>query len=152
MRDSANAGIWNHNYLFFGFPTEERREAEETIAFIRQHGENGTGRIHSVGQSTFSLEKDSAIYHNPGKFSIDRIVRQPGRDMAIMYDFEIKKGMSRDEVMEVYENFNTVIDEHFPSSKIWKYLSREHFLLYLDRFGKEEIFNMARDRELVDAG
>lgn len=152
MRDSSAAGIWNHNYLFFGFPTEERREAEETVAFIVEHGETGAGIIHSVGQSTFALEKDSAIYHNPEKFSIDRIVHDPERDMAIMYDFEIERGMSRREVREVYENFNAVIDEHFPSSKIWKYLSREHFLLYLDRFGKEGIFDMARGREQVDAG
>ena len=52
--------------------------------------------------------------------------------------------MDREEVMDVYEHFDTVIEENFPSRKIWNYLSREHFLLYLDRFGKEEILNMAR--------
>lgn len=144
LKNSSDAGIWNHLYLFFGFPTEEREEAEDTIKFTVENSEVGTGTIHSVGQSIFALEKDSAIYHNPGKFKIDRIIHDPDRDMAIVFDFDINAGMPRDEVMEVYEHFNSVIDETFPSRNIWNYLSREHFLLYLDRFGKEEILNMAK--------
>jgi anaerobic magnesium-protoporphyrin IX monomethyl ester cyclase len=144
LRNSSNAGIWNHLYLFFGFPTEEREEAEDTIQFTVENSEVGTGTIHSVGQSIFALEKDSAIYHNPGKFKIDRIIHNPDRDMAIVFDFDIEAGMPRDEVMEVYEHFNSVIEDTFPSRNIWNYLSREHFLLYLDRFGKEEILNMAK--------
>jgi anaerobic magnesium-protoporphyrin IX monomethyl ester cyclase len=143
LKNSSDAGIWNHLYLFFGFPTEERDEAEDTIQFTVENSETGTGHIHSVGQSIFALEKDSAIYHNPGKFKIDRIIHDPDRDMAIVFDFDIKAGMPREEVMNVYEHFNTVIEESFPSRNIWNYLSREHFLLYLDHFGKEEILDMA---------
>jgi radical SAM superfamily enzyme YgiQ (UPF0313 family) len=143
LKNSSAAGIWNHLYLFFGFPTEEREEAEDTIRFTVENSQTGTGTIHSVGQSIFALEKDSAIYHNPGKYKIDRILHDPDRDMAIVFDFDIKAGMDREEVMDVYEHFDTVIDETFPSRKIWNYLSREHFLLYLDHFGKEEILNMA---------
>jgi len=143
LKNSSDAGIWNHLYLFFGFPTEEREEAEDTIRFTVENSETGTGHIHSVGQSIFALEKDSAIYHNPGKFKVDRIIHDPDRDMAIVFDFDIKAGMPREEVMDVYEHFDSVIEETFPSRKIWNYLSREHFLLYLDRFGKEEILNMA---------
>ncbi|MEC7786668.1 MAG: radical SAM protein [Nitrospinota bacterium] len=143
LRHSSEAGIWNHLYLFFGFPTEERAEAEDTIRFTKENSEVKSGIIHSVGQSIFALEKDSAIYHNPAKFKIDRIIHNPERDMAIVFDFEIKSGMPRDEVMDVYESFDSVIEEHFPSRKIWNYLSREHFLLYLDHYGKEEILNMA---------
>ena len=144
LENSSLAGIWNHLYLFFGFPTEEKHEAQETIDFTVEHSELGDGTIHSVGQSVFSLEKDSAIYHNPAKFQIDRILRDPERDMAIIFDYEIDKGMSKDEVLGVYENFNKVIDANFPSRNIWNYLSREHFLLYLDHYGREEILNMAR--------
>ena len=143
LRHSSEAGIWNHLYLFFGFPTEERAEAEDTIRFTIENSEVESGIIHSVGQSIFALEKDSAIYHNPAKFKIYRIIHNPERDMAIVFDFEIKSGMPRDEVMDVYESFDSVIEEHFPSRKIWNYLSREHFLLYLDHYGKEEILNMA---------
>ena len=59
--------------------------------------------------------------------------------------------MPRYEVRDVYENIESVIKEQFPSRKIWNYLSREHFLLYLDRFGREEILNMAADEDLVEA-
>ncbi len=144
LKNSSDAGIWNHLYLFFGFPTEEREEAEDTIQFAVENSEVGTGTIHSVGQSIFALEKDSAIFHNPGKFKIDRVIHDPDRDMAIVFDFDIKEGMPREEVMEVYEHFDSVIDETFPSRNVWNYLSREHFLLYLDHFGKEEILNMVK--------
>ena len=96
-----------------------------------------------MGQSIFALEKDSAIYHNPSKFKIDRIIQDPERDLSIVFDYEISTGMPREEVLNVYENFDSIIEEHFPSRKIWNYLSREHFLLYLDHYGKEEILNMA---------
>ena len=151
MENSAKAGIWNHLYLFFGFPTEEREEAEDTIRFTVENSEQGTGIVHSVGQSTFTLEKDSAIYHQPEKFAIDRIVHDPDRDMAIIFDYEIQKGMPREEVMEVYEQFDGILEEQFPSRKIWNYLSREHFLLYLDRFGREELLKMARDQSVTEA-
>ena len=144
LENSSLAGIWNHLYLFFGFPTEEKHEAQETIDFTVQHSELGDGTIHSVGQSVFSLEKDSAIYHNPAKFKINRILRDPERDMAIIFDYEIEKGMSKDEVLDVYESFEKTIESNFPSRSIWNYLSREHFLLYLDHYGREEILNMTR--------
>ena len=143
LGNSSLAGIWNHLYLFFGFPTEEKHEAQETIDFTVQHGELGDGTIHSIGQSIFSLEKDSAIYHNPTKFQIDKVLHDPDRDMAIIFDYEIEKGMSKDEVLDVYESFEKVIESNFPSRNIWNYLSREHFLLYLDRYGREKILNMA---------
>ncbi len=149
LENSSQAGIWNHLYLFFGFPTEELHEAEDTIQFTTQHSELGSGVIHSVGQSTFALEKDSAIFHNPGKFKIDRIINDPERDMAIVFDFEIEAGMSREQVMDVYESFDGILDENFPSRKIWNYLSREHFLLYLDHFGRDKILEMAQDPELT---
>jgi len=142
LENSSLAGIWNHLYLFFGFPTEEKHEAQETIDFTVQHSELGDGTIHSVGQSVFSLEKDSAIYHNPAKFQINRILHDPERDMAIIFDYEIEKGMSKDEVLDVYESFEKIIELNFPSRSIWNYLSREHFLLYLDHYGREEILNM----------
>ena len=144
LENSSLAGIWNHLYLFFGFPTEEKHEAQETIDFTVQHSELGDGTIHSVGQSVFSLEKDSAIYHDPAKFQINRILRDPERDMAIIFDYEIEKGMTKDEVLDVYENFDKTIESNFPSRKTWNYLSREHFLLYLDHYGREEILNMTR--------
>ena len=41
LENSARAGIWNHLYLFFGFPTESREEAEDTIRFTLENGEVG---------------------------------------------------------------------------------------------------------------
>ena len=54
LQHSSEAGIWNHLYLFFGFPTEERSEAEDTIQFTIENSEVESGIIHSVGQSIFA--------------------------------------------------------------------------------------------------
>jgi radical SAM superfamily enzyme YgiQ (UPF0313 family) len=34
LTDAHEAGIWNHTFNFFGFPTETRDEAMETIDFL----------------------------------------------------------------------------------------------------------------------
>jgi hypothetical protein len=67
--------------------------------------------------------------------------------MAIIFDFEISTGMPKEEVMEVYKTFDEIIETSFPSRKVWNFLSREHFLLYLDHYGREEIINMAQTVE-----
>ena len=49
LMKSHKAGIWNHSFLFFGFPTETRPEAQETIDFLR----NNLQSIHSLDPECF---------------------------------------------------------------------------------------------------
>ncbi|GIT65620.1 MAG: hypothetical protein Ct9H300mP23_12470 [Nitrospinota bacterium] len=37
--------------------------------------------------------------------------------MAIVFDYEISTGMPREEVLNVYENFDSIIEDIFPSRK-----------------------------------
>lgn len=59
LRAGHDAGIWNHTFVFFGFPTETESEAEETIQFLLRHADI----IHSEGTGTFSFEHNAPISH-----------------------------------------------------------------------------------------
>ena len=51
---TARAGIWNHHFLFFGFPGETEAEAQQTIDFTLAHRDV----IHSMGSGSFTLGKE----------------------------------------------------------------------------------------------
>jgi anaerobic magnesium-protoporphyrin IX monomethyl ester cyclase len=135
LMKSHNAGIWNHSFLFFGFPTETRPEAQETIDFLR----NNLQSIHSFGPGVFLLNRDSSCYQYPEKFSIEKIIEDPERNIAMNLDFVAKEGMSREEAVEMNDTCIRMAEEYFQSLKIWGTLPREHFLLYIDKFGKEAL-------------
>lgn len=135
LRHSADAGIWNHCFLFFGFPTETREEARETIDFLRDN----TDAIHSFGPGVFLLNRDSSCYQFPEKFSITKIIQDEDADVAMNLDFEIDVGMTRSEAKEMNAACIQMGEELFPSLDIWGTMPREHFLLYLDRYGKSAL-------------
>ena len=133
LQKSSAAGIWNHSFLFYGFPTETREEAQETTDFLMDNLDS----IHSFGPGVFLLNRDSSCYQYPEKFSITKIIQDPEANIAMNMDFVAEKGMSRQEAVEMNDRCIQLAEEKFPSLKIWGTLPREHFLLYLDRFGKD---------------
>jgi len=133
LEKSHRAGIRNHSFMFFGFPTETRDEAQDTINFL----EKNLHSIHSFGPGVFLLNRDSSCYQYPGKFSITKIIENPESNIAMNLDFEASSGMSREEAVEMNTKCINMAEEKFPSLQIWGTLPREHFLLYLDRYGKE---------------
>ena len=135
LMKSHKAGIWNHSFLFFGFPTETKPEAQETIDFLR----NNLQSIHSFGPGVFLLNRDSSCYQYPEKFSIEKIIEDPERNISMNLDFVAKEGMTREEAIEMNDICIKMAEEHFESLKVWGTLPREHFLLYLDKFGKEAL-------------
>jgi hypothetical protein len=132
---SHKAGIWNHSFLFFGFPTETRDEAGDTISFLMDNLHS----IHSFGPGVFLLNRDSSCYQYPEKFSITKIVQDPESNIAMNLDFEASSGMSREEAVEMNNQCISMAEDKFPSLQVWGTLPREHFLLYMDRYGKEAL-------------
>tara|TARA_Y100001960_G_C14675223_1_gene828141 strand:- start:539 stop:1423 length:885 start_codon:yes stop_codon:yes gene_type:complete len=135
LRASSEAGIWNHTFLFFGFPTETKNEAMDTIQFLGKNIEN----IHSFGPGVFLLNRDSSVYQFPEKYAIDKIIHDPESDLAMNLDFEISSGMSRKEAEEMNRKCIQMGEELFQGIKLWGVMPREHFLLYLDRYGKNRL-------------
>lgn len=135
LKKSHLAGIWNHTFLFFGFPTETREEGQETIDFLMDNLDS----IHSFGPGVFLLNRDSSCFQYPEKFSIKKIIEDPDADIAMNLDFEAEAGMSREEAKEMNDRCIRMGEAKFPSLKVWGTLPREHFLLYLDRYGKDSL-------------
>ena len=135
LEKSHEAGIWNHSFLFFGFPTETHGEAQDTISFLMENLHS----IHSFGPGVFLLNRDSSCYQFPEKFSITKIVQDPDANIAMNLDFEASSGMSREEAAEINTQCISMAEDKFPSLQVWGTLPREHFLLYLDRYGKEAL-------------
>lgn len=93
LRDSTEAGIWNHTFFFFGFPGETMAAAQETVNFVYAHQD----AIHSASPGAFLLERYAPAERFPEAYGITHIVEDPERDLAIYFDYSVASGL--DEAM-----------------------------------------------------
>lgn len=89
LRESAEAGIWNHTFFFFGFPGETLDDAQQTVNFLYAHKEH----VHSAAFGTFLLERDAPAHRHAKSFGITKVVDPPEKDLAIYFDYEVSAGM-----------------------------------------------------------
>ena len=89
LRQSAETGIWNHLFFFFGFPGETIEDAQETIDLIYRHKQHS----HSAAPGTFLLERYAPAHLHPRRYGIDHIVDPPDKDLAIYFDYRVHDGM-----------------------------------------------------------
>ncbi|MCK4431660.1 MAG: PqqD family peptide modification chaperone [Candidatus Aminicenantes bacterium] len=149
-KNSSHAGIWNHVFLFFGFPTETEEEAQETIDFVLSNKDI----IHSVGCSVFSLGKYSPIRKHPEVYGVSSIQIDGNKDFQLWYNYDVNTGLNQEKAREVYKAFQELIADKYDNFKVWGKLHRDHLLLYLSRYGtnnlsliSKEIFN--RDKPIT---
>jgi len=107
LRNSSEAGIWNHVFLFFGFPTETEEEANETIRFVL----NNKDKINSVAHSTFNLKKDSQVFLNKEKYGI-RKIKVIEQNFDLNFDYEVSTGMNQKEAARIDENFREMVSKN----------------------------------------
>jgi radical SAM superfamily enzyme YgiQ (UPF0313 family) len=89
LRESAEVGIWNHTFFFFGFPGEALEDAQETVNFLYEHKYH----INSAALGTFLLERYAPAHRFPATFGIKRVIEKPEKDLAIYFDYEVESGM-----------------------------------------------------------
>ncbi len=92
LHTSTTAGIWNHTFFFFGFPGETVEDAQETVNFIYAHQD----AIQSASPGAFLMEIYSPAYYFPEKFGVRRYFKDPRRDLAIYFDYEVETGMDEE--------------------------------------------------------
>lgn len=117
LREGMQAGIWNHTFFFFGFPTETIADAQETVNFLYSHQD----AVHSAGFGAFILERYSPAEQDPARFGIKRVIPRPERDLAIYFDYEPESGM--DETMA-----RTLVDrflESLPGKRYGQYYTHD---------------------------
>ncbi len=123
LNEGTRAGIWNHTFLFFGFPTETMDDAQVTVNFLYAHQD----AIHSAGIGTFVLERYSPAHLKPDKFGIARIIEKPERDLAIYFDYVPTSGLDAEMASTVLNRFIEVL----PRKRFGQYYTHDvHRFLY----------------------
>ncbi|MDR4509486.1 MAG: radical SAM protein [Candidatus Brocadiaceae bacterium] len=125
LRMSAKHGIWNHCMGFFGFPGETREEAEDSKRFLQENREY----VHSVGFTTFALGKFSPVAMDPERFGVS-VYKNPEWDLAMDYYFTPREGLSVQEALEVFKEFEY---HHDPKWDL-RISVREYIFLYVDYY------------------
>jgi radical SAM superfamily enzyme YgiQ (UPF0313 family) len=130
LRMSAKYGIWNHIMGFFGFPGETEEESNDSKQFVHDNREN----IHSLGFMTFVLGKFSPVAMEPEKYGVS-CYKNPEWDLALDYYFTVDEGLSIQDAMEVFDEF----EQNHDGKWDLRTAVREYIFLYIDHFGTNEL-------------
>jgi anaerobic magnesium-protoporphyrin IX monomethyl ester cyclase len=127
---SAKYGIWNHIMGFFGFPGETEEESNDSKQFVHDNRES----IHSLGFMTFVLGKFSPVAMEPEKYGVS-CYKNPEWDLALDYYFTVDEGLSIQDAMEVFAEF----EQNHDGKWDLRTAVREYIFLYIDHFGTNEL-------------
>jgi anaerobic magnesium-protoporphyrin IX monomethyl ester cyclase len=137
LRDAAAAGIWNFAYVFFGFPTETRADAEATIDFICDN----TDVVHAYGRSVFTVGKHSPIAQELDRFGLVRLTPD-GEDFSKDIGVKVAVGLEGEELRSVGARCAARAIEAYGGDPLWMHLrSRESLHLYLAKHGSAFVRN-----------
>ncbi|HEY8743704.1 MAG TPA: radical SAM protein, partial [Chloroflexota bacterium] len=126
LRESHDAGIWNHTFFFFGFPGETMEDAQETADFLYRHGE----LVNSAALGTFLLERYAPAHASPKQFGITRVIEDPSADLGFYFDYEVGSGIDAATAELVASGFeNALPRKAFPQfyvSDVYRFLYAAH--------------------------
>jgi anaerobic magnesium-protoporphyrin IX monomethyl ester cyclase len=132
-KNTCNAGLWNHLYLFFGFPTESQIEAQETINFLLSNRDT----IHSFGITNFILNKGTAAMKHPERFGISSIDTNSCTEFTLDYTYTVTAGLTSKEAQQMSNIYREQIAKEYKHKDRLK-LYYEDILLYLSHFEKSD--------------
>jgi len=128
LRNSAQAGIVNHVFMLFGFPSETAEEFNQTLQFLHTN----QAAIWAVHGSIFGLEEGSPVLDDPGRFGISAIVGSGDWRSGARYEYQCASGMSKAQVHAAYQQNLPFISSFNPfSGGLANH--REHAILIYDR-------------------
>lgn len=111
LRESSEAGIWNHTFFFFGFPGETLEDAQETVNFLFNH----KPYIHSAAMGTFLMERYSPAHRFPERFGVSQVIEEEEKDLAIYFEYEVDGGMDANFADKVADRFmDTLPTKSYP--------------------------------------
>ena len=134
-RNIYEAGIWNHLYIFFGFPTETWAEAQETIDFLMSNEKV----IHSFNIDKFILPKMAPMTRQPEQYGVSSIDRGRDTEFNLSYNYTVSSGITASEADELSHVYAEKIAGHYRSKKFFK-LNLESLLVYLSHFETSDPF------------
>jgi anaerobic magnesium-protoporphyrin IX monomethyl ester cyclase len=126
LRESHEAGIWNHTFFFFGFPGETLDDAQQTVNFLFEHKEH----VNSAALGTFLMERYSPAHRFPKQFGVSNILEEEEKDLAIYFDYDVESGIDNAMAERIMEGFmNTLPDKRYPQfyvSDVYRFLYASH--------------------------
>lgn len=126
LRESAEVGIWNHTFFFFGFPGETLEDAQQTVNFLYAH----KPYINSAALGAFLMERYSPAHVAPQSFGVKLILEDPDKDLAIYFDYEVERGMDDRMASLVEERFLATLPikpyPQFYVSDVYRFLYASH--------------------------
>jgi radical SAM superfamily enzyme YgiQ (UPF0313 family) len=132
LRESAEAGLFNHLFTIFGYPTETWEEARDTLRFLDENRRV----VHHVHRSIFGLERGSPIFDDPDRFAVTNMWPSGGYPYQNTFEFECSEGMQRDEVRQLVKEATPFLRAFNPyANTLGKF--REHAVLIYSKLGKE---------------
>ena len=141
-----DAGIWNHTFNFFGFPTETEEEAEETIQFLLNHADI----LHSEGTGTFVFEHNAPVHNTPERFGVKSVKSKTDTVLDLFYEYEPETGLDADGARAALDRYSELKKER-GLYQYGSWIEREHLLLLLSRYGRDELRRRLVDVESVKA-
>ncbi len=134
LRWAHDAGIWNHTFNFFGFPTETEEEATQTINFLLDNA----NMIHSEGTSTFAFEHNAPVFNAPERFGIKQFVEKRTSILELYYDYEVESGLDALGAEQMLQRF-TELKRQRGVFQDEGWIPREYLLLLLSYYDRDEL-------------
>ena len=115
LKKSSKNGIANLCFIFFGFPGETRKEARQTVEFLKRNA----AYIEDIIIDLFTLYQHSPLGRDPGKWNVE-----VGKDDG----YSVKSGLSPEEAGAFFDRFSVEfgINSAKVTSDKLKYLSPGH--------------------------
>jgi anaerobic magnesium-protoporphyrin IX monomethyl ester cyclase len=124
-----SAGIWNHLFIFYGFPTETLNEAEQTSSFLRAN----KGVIRSFSGGNFVLSKGSDVANHPEEYGACKRQADNG-EFQVTFDYETVTGITQREAQEISEKAVRSIYQEYASNAVISTLGQDNLLQYLAHY------------------
>lgn len=136
LKSSKDSGIWNFVYIFFGFPTETKEEAMDTINALCKHKDI----IHCYGKSVFTLGKHSLLKDEAHKYGIIDII-EDNQELSTTLYYKSSGGMNEKEIYDIMKLCTERCKKAY-NMPLWMYLKyRENIHLYLAKYGVRYVEN-----------
>src|SRR5208337_628456 len=94
LHDCAAVGIRAFVMFFTGFPSETRKEAEQTVRFIEQHA----NCITHVATSRFVVEERAPVFRQRDRYGLSTVPRNGDGELKTWCAYRLDEGMQAAEV------------------------------------------------------
>jgi len=113
VMETVNAqNIQPVTYMMFGFPTETKKEIEESLDFFMKLKKQYNCAINSA--SVFNLVPGTAVFDNPEEYKITKVYTNTKKaSQGYGFEYDISEGLSRKEVYKYANRVNLYLKYPF---------------------------------------